>query len=135
MIDKLFNKYTILVYLIFILSFLSIWNPDNINDNNLEFFQNKECPRKYMDRLLKIAKSDGKVNQNINDMETDYELNAIDVMNNKSGSAIYKGKFPRERNYNFAIKSKKDNSKIYKSGIGHHIGEPKDLLREYVQGN
>ena len=80
-INKLFldNKYIILVYLIFILCFLSLWNFDNINTKYIEYFDNPECPKKYSDTLLKIAKSDGKVNRNIHDIDTDYELNSIDI--------------------------------------------------------
>jgi hypothetical protein len=107
-INKLFldNKYIILVYLIFILCFLSLWNFDNINTKYIEYFDNPECPKKYSDTLLKIAKSDGKVNRNIHDIDTDYELNSIDIKKNRSGAALYRGKYPRESNYDFSIKKK-----------------------------
>ena len=115
LLNKLFinNKYVILIYLIFILSFLSLWNSDNINSKYIEYFDNPECPKKYTDTLLKIAKSEGKVNRNINDIDTDYELNLIDIKHNRSGAAIYRGKYPRESNYDFSIKKKnsKKNSK------------------------
>jgi hypothetical protein len=73
-INKLFigNKYIILIYLIFILSFLSLWNSDNINTKYIEYFDNQECPKKYSDTLLKIARLDAKVNRNINDIDTYY---------------------------------------------------------------
>ena len=101
----LFNKYLFLIYLIFILSFISIWNPDNIMNNNLEQFSNQKCPKKYMDNLLNIGKSSTLNNRNINHIN--YDLNSIDINNNKHGSQIYKGKFPKESNYNFSIKKMK----------------------------
>ena len=101
----LFNKYLLLIYLIFILSFISIWNSDNIlnnNNNYSEQFSNQKCPKKYMDNLLNIRKSSNLNNQNINHIN--YDLNSIDIDNNKHGSQIYKGNFPKESNYNFSIK-------------------------------
>jgi len=103
----LFNKYLFLIYLIFILSFISIWNPDNIinTNNDIEQFSNQKCPKKYMDNLLNIGKSSTLNNRNINHIN--YDLNSIDINNNKHGSQKYKGKFPKESNYNFSIKKMK----------------------------
>ena len=102
--------YMLLIYLIFILSFLSLWSSDNINIKTREHFDSPECPKKYLDKLLEIAKSKGKINGNIHDIDTKYELNEIDIRTKKSGSMTKSGKFPKESNYNFSIKSKdKDN--------------------------
>jgi len=99
------NKYLLLIYLIFILSFFSLWGSDNINIRTPEHFESPQCPKKYLDKLRKIAKSDGIINGNINDIETDYEVNKIDIKKNKSGSIAYSGKYPKESNYNFSVKS------------------------------
>jgi len=110
------NKYILLILLIFILSFLSLWNPDNIRSKYIENFDNNnndndnECPKKYSNSLLNIARLDSKLNKNINDIETDYALNSIDIKTNRSGAAIYRGKFPKESNYNFSKKKTKPES-------------------------
>ena len=124
----LFNKYLFLIYLIFILSFISIWNPDNIMNNNLEQFSNQKCPKKYMDNLLNIGKSSTLNNRNINHIN--YDLNSIDINNNKHGSQIYKGKFPKESNYNFSIKKMK--TKDNKNKNSSDSSDSSDIINDLI---
>jgi len=104
------SYYMLLIYLIFVLSFLSLWGSDNINMKVREHFDSPECPKKYLDKLMEIAKSKDHINGNINDIDTKYELNEININNNKSGSVEYSGSYPKECNYNFSAKSIKKNA-------------------------
>ena len=101
------KKY-ILIILLFLLSFLSIWSNDNINydkyKNLLENFENNNCPKRYMENLLKIRKE-----KHVNKGYTSntYTTNLLDIETNRSGSELYTGNYPKEYNYNFSIKEKK----------------------------
>ena len=96
----------ILVILLFLLSFLSVWSNDNINYdiNNLisEHFENN-CPKKFMNNLLHIRKSKTTKKGNTSNNNA---LKFLDIKTNKSGSELYTESYPKEFNYNFSIKKK-----------------------------
>lgn len=79
--DILSNKYIILLYIVFIVSFIGLWNTDNIKIK--ENFTN--CPKSYMDKLLSISEQDPYINKNINNYDKNYNLNYINLKTNKSG--------------------------------------------------
>ena len=89
----------LLVILLFLLSFLSVWSNDNINYNISENFDN--CPKSYMENLLKIRKE-----KNINKGYTSnkYTTNYLDIETNRSGTENYTEDYPKEYNFNFSIK-------------------------------
>ena len=110
--DILSNKYIILLYIVFIVSFIGLWNYDNIKIK--ETFSN--CPKSYMDKLLSISNSNPFINKNINNYDKDYKLNLINLKTNKSGAFKQDNSdkllvqeedddedeiFPKESNYNF----------------------------------
>ena len=109
-INLLSNKYLLLLYIVFIISFIGLWNNDNIKIR--ETFNN--CPKSYMDKLLSISKSKPHINKNINNYQDDYKLNLINLKTNKLGSVEYDKEdkllveeededeiFPKASNYNF----------------------------------
>ena len=94
------NKYNMLIYLLFILTFISLWNNDNFNLN--EHFG--DCPKKYMDTQLSINKDKkfAKLNNSNNKMDNNF----LDIETNKFGSEKYND-YPKESNYNFYLDRKK----------------------------
>jgi len=96
----------ILLSLLFILCFLSIWGNDNIKSKYNKIVGNERfsemCPKKYMDKNLSIVKQKNILNGNVND--TSYNLNTINARENKykTGSQEYEeGMAPQASNYNF----------------------------------
>ena len=105
------KKYIYLLYVIFIVSFIGLWNSDNFKIN--ENFEN--CPKSYMDKLVDISKKNSFINKNINNY--DYGLNLVNLKTNHLGSIKPDKKdklminydeeeedknFPKESNYNFS---------------------------------
>ena len=110
--NLLSKKYILLLYIVFIVSFIGLWNTDNINIK--ETF--KDCPKSYMDKLLSISNSNPFINKNINNYEKNYKLNLINLKTNKSGAFKQDNSdkllvqeedededkiFPKASNYNF----------------------------------
>ena len=95
----------ILVILLFLLSFLSVWGSDNINYdiNKLISDHFVNCPKNYMNNLLHIRKSKTTKKGNTSNQNA---LKFLDIETNKFGSEVYTENYPKEFNYNFSIPKK-----------------------------